>query len=94
MSCVVPSVKVPVAIKGCIAPSGITGIAGVTAIDTSAADVTVSVAEPVIEPKLAVILLLPVATPLTSPWLFTDAIVELPEVQAAVPVTSQVLPSL
>ncbi len=47
MSCVLPSVYVPVAVNCFVVPRGIVGIAGVTAIDTKAAGVTVNVVEPV-----------------------------------------------
>src|SRR5277367_4667594 len=40
--CVVPSLKVPVAVNCCVAPLVIEGFAGVTAIDCSVAAVTVS----------------------------------------------------
>lgn len=94
MFCVVPSVKVPVAVKDCVLPRGMTGIAGVIAIDTSVAGVTVTIVAPVIEPTLAVMLLVPVATLLTSPWLFTAAMLGLFELQIAALVRSNVLPSL
>ena len=94
MFCVLPSVYVPVAMKGCVLPTGMTGIAGATAIDTSVAGVTVTIVVPEIEPTLAVMLLVPVATLLTSPWLFTVAMPGLFELQVAVLVRSNVLPSL
>src|SRR5438309_9865981 len=54
--CELPSVNVPVAVNCCVVPSGIEGFVGVTAIETSAAAVTVNVALPAIEPAVAVIL--------------------------------------
>jgi len=60
--CVLPSVYVPVAVKASVVPSGITGTAGVTAIETSTAGLTVTVLEPLIGPKLAVTVVLPKAT--------------------------------
>ena len=45
-SCVVPSVKLPVAVKACLVPNAIEALAGVTAIDTNAAALTVSVVDP------------------------------------------------
>lgn len=59
MFCVVPSLKVPVAVNCCVTPWGREGMAGVTAIETRAAEVTVAVAEPVIEAEAAVIVVLP-----------------------------------
>jgi hypothetical protein len=65
--CVVPSVKVPVAMNCCVVPNAIDGLSGVTAIDTSAAEVTVNVVEPCTEPEVAVILAVPVSALLASP---------------------------
>ena len=45
--CVVLSLNVPVAVNCCVIPFAIDGLAGVTAIDCSAAAVTVSTVEPV-----------------------------------------------
>lgn len=84
----------PVAVKGCVLLKGMTGIAGVTAIDTSAAGVTVTIVAPEIEPTLAVMLLVPVATLVKTPWLYTVAMPGLFELQVAVLVRSNVLPSL
>jgi hypothetical protein len=60
--CVVPSVKVPVAVNWSVVPRGVLGIAGVTAIDTSTAGVTFSVVEPLIDPYVADTLVLPTDT--------------------------------
>ena len=51
--CVVPSVYVPVAVNCCVPPLAIDGFAGVTAIDTSVAAVTVSVVLPETVPEVA-----------------------------------------
>jgi hypothetical protein len=51
--CVELSEKVPVAVNCSVAPFAIEGFAGVTAIDTSVAAVTVRVVEPVIPPETA-----------------------------------------
>jgi hypothetical protein len=67
MFCVLPSVYVPVAVKACVVPSGITGTAGVTAIVTSTAGLTVTVVEPLIVPNVAVTVVLPKATLLATP---------------------------
>jgi len=91
---VLPSVKVPVAVNCCVVPGGSVGIAGVTAMDTNAAGVTVTVVEPLICPDLAVILVLPKAAPLAIPWAFTGAVPEFPLVQVADAVKSNVLPSV
>ena len=46
--CVLLSLYVPVAVNCCVAPLAIEGVAGVTAIDTSVAAVTVKTVEPLI----------------------------------------------
>ena len=74
MSWVLPSVKVPVAVNCCGAPRGILGNAGVTAIETSAAGVTITLVGPVMPERLALTSVVPTATLLTTPWLFTVAI--------------------
>src|SRR5271154_1854511 len=53
--CVVPSLNVPVAVNCWVAPLVIEGFAGVTAIDCNVAAVTVRVADPEIDPDLALI---------------------------------------
>ena len=51
-TCVLPSLKVPVAVNCCVVPLAIDGFAGVTTIDDSTA-VTVNVVEPMTGPKAA-----------------------------------------
>jgi hypothetical protein len=51
--CVELSEKVPVAVNCCVLPFAIEGFAGVTATDTSVAEVTVSVVEPLTVPETA-----------------------------------------
>jgi hypothetical protein len=51
--CVLASVYVPVAVNCCVLPLVIEGLAGVTAIDTSVAAVTVSVVLPETAPEVA-----------------------------------------
>jgi hypothetical protein len=75
ISWVLPSVKVPVAVNCCCAPTGMLGKAGVTAIETSTAGVTVSLVEPIIPERLAVTRLLPTFTLVANPWLLTVTIV-------------------
>jgi hypothetical protein len=67
MFCVLPLLNVPVAVNCCGTPSGSVGIAGVTASETSVAAVTVTFAEPLIEPEFAVTPALPTATLLATP---------------------------
>jgi hypothetical protein len=67
-SCVLVSVYVPVAVNCFVVPFAIVGLAGVTAIDTSVAAVTVSVSGGLVTPlNAAVICEVPVATPLARP---------------------------
>lgn len=69
ISCELPSLKVPVATNCCCAPAGIDGFAGVKAIEVTVAEVTVSVALPVITPDIAVIVTVPGVSVLTNPAL-------------------------
>src|SRR5208283_929153 len=97
-SCVPPSVNVPVAVNCCVVPSASVGAAGVTAIDTSAAELTISVVDPVTAPTLAVIVALPCPTPLAFPCVPTAllivATVSVSELHCTVPVMFCVLPSV
>jgi hypothetical protein len=76
------SEKVPVAVNCCVVPFAIEGFAGVTAIDTSVAEVTVKIVEPMTPAEAALvaaaltladpaivasILLVPAATALAIP---------------------------
>jgi hypothetical protein len=65
--CVVPSVNVPVAVNCWLVPFAIDGAAGVTAIDTSAAVLTVSFVDPVTVALVAVIVAVPSLTLLANP---------------------------
>ncbi len=53
-SCVLLSEKVPVAVNCCVTPTGMEGLAGVMAMDTRVAEVTVMVVLLFLPPKLAV----------------------------------------
>ena len=77
-----------------VLPTAADEFAGVTAIETSTAGVTVTVVEPEIAPNVAVTLLWPKLTLPTSPGPFTVAIVLSAVFQVAEVVTSKVLPSL
>ncbi len=62
------SLYVPVAVNCCVRPFAIVGVAGVTAIDCSVAAVTVSTSTGEVTPlRLAVMLLVPTATPVANP---------------------------
>jgi len=83
-----------VAVNCAVVPSGIVGMAGVTAMETRTAGVMVRVIEPAIEPERAVTALLPTATLVAMPSLLTVATVESVVVQVTAEVRSSVLPSV
>src|SRR5438309_2553872 len=89
-----PSVNVPLAVNCCAVPSGIAGIAGVMAIETSATGVTFTVVESLIEPEVALTLVLPTLPLLATPWLSTVAMPLFAESHVTDAVKSSVLPSL
>jgi hypothetical protein len=65
---VLVSLKVPVAVNCCWLPSGIEGLAGVTAIDVNVALVTVSVSGGLMtDPNVAVMAVVPAVRPLATP---------------------------
>jgi hypothetical protein len=96
-SWVLPSEYVPVALNWAVVPFAIDGLAGDTAIDTSAAGVTFKSVLPMIEFIVAVIVAVPTATPVTRPWLPTRlptvATAADEEVQVTFLVKSFVVPS-
>lgn len=69
--------------KGCVVPSGMVGIAGVTAIDTSTAGLTVIVVEPLIAPAVALTLVLPTAALVATPGALIVAMLPSPVLQLA-----------
>ena len=97
-SWVVPSVYVPVAVNCCVVPKAIVGLNGLIAIETSAAGFTTSVADPLTEPELMPIVVVPVPTEVANPAvpavLLIVATVAAVELQWPVWVRSWVLPSL
>jgi len=82
--CVELSEKVPVAVNCSVLPFAIEGFAGVTAMDTSVAAVTVRVVDPVMPPETALIVLVPVATPVANPPAVIVATVVVTELHVAV----------
>ena len=74
------------------------GFVGVTPIDTNAAAVTVRVAEPDMEPSVALIVVAPtpldLASPLEPEALLTEAIAEWVDCQVTVEVRSRLEPSV
>jgi hypothetical protein len=93
-SCALPSLYVPVAVNCWLVPLAIDALPGLTDIDTNTGDVTANVAEPVIVPEVAVIIVLPGLTLVASPLLLTVAIVVADEVQVAVLVRFCLVPLL
>ncbi len=65
-------------------PLAIEGFAGVTAIDTSVAGVTVKVVDPVMPSETALIVLVPAATPVANPPAVIVATLVVTELQLAV----------
>jgi len=91
---VLPSLYVPVAVNCWVVPAAIDGLAGLIEIEVSTG-VTVSVAEPVILPAVAVIVEEPAATPVANPVCsLMVATAVLDEVQLAVVVRFCVVPLL
>jgi hypothetical protein len=91
--CVVPSLYVPVAANCCDCPAATVAMLGVTEMEVSTAAVTVSVAEPLIVPELAVIVADPCAALVARPPL-TVATDVAEEFQVALPVRLCVVPLL
>jgi hypothetical protein len=65
--CVLPSLKLPVAVNCCDAPKGMLGLAGKTVIELNVAPVTVSAVVLVTDPNVAVIVDCPLVKPETIP---------------------------
>jgi hypothetical protein len=102
MSCVVASLKVPVAVNCCCTPNGIDAPAGVTTRETRVALVTVRDAVPVTVPDGAVFeavtVTVPAATPIAVPFVATASLIVAllgsEELQVTLLVTFFTLPSL
>jgi hypothetical protein len=83
-SCVLPSLNVPVAVNCCVAPRTVVGACGLIAIETSVTGFTTSVADPLTEPELTLIIVVPALRVLASPAVIavslivaTEAVAEL-----------------
>ena len=90
---VLPSLYVPVATRGSVVPIANDALAGVTAMETSTACPTFSVAVPLTKPDVAVMTAVPTPSPLATPPPAMLATVE-DEVQVTELVRSCALPSL
>lgn len=91
--CVVPSVKVPVAVNCSFVPSGMEAPPEVTEMDIKTADETVSPVWPDKPPDVAVIVAPPIPCPVARPLLSTLAILVLVDAHVTVDVKFCVLPS-
>jgi hypothetical protein len=87
-SCMLPSVKVPVAVNCCICPVAIEGFAGMIVSDTRAAGPTVALADPVMLPEVAITFALPALTACARPELLTVIVAGALEVHVAEAVKS------
>ena len=88
MSSVLPSLYVAMAANCWFVPSAMDAFAGVTAIDTMVAGVTVRLLEPLTEPDVALMLAFPTATAVTRPLADTVAVATEEELHVAVLVRS------
>jgi hypothetical protein len=75
----------------CFNPAATLGLAGVTLIDTSAAVATVRVVEPVIDPDVALMVVVPCATVVARPPVLIVAMLMAEEPHVTDPVRSLVL---
>jgi hypothetical protein len=91
-SCVVLSENVPMAVNWWFVPAAMLELVGVTAMDTSVADVTFSVIDPQMPPRVALIIVLPMPLAITviCPGEFTAAAVKLAELIVATLVSVEI----
>ena len=75
--------KVPTAVNAWFKPNGMAATAGLTVMETTEARVTVSRVDPLIPPRAAVIVAVPVAREVPSAPELTVATAGLPEAQVA-----------
>src|ERR1700694_3549140 len=92
--CVELPLNVPVAVNCCVFPAATDGFAGVTAIDTSAAAVTVNIVDPATLPLVALIVEVPTFRVVAKPAALIVAVVVVPEAHVALLVKSCVELSL
>ena len=78
---ILPSLKVPLAMNLSNVPCAIRGLEGEMVIETSWAVVTVRPVEPLTEPEAAVMVVVPAAMLVATPWLLTVATAGLDELQ-------------
>ena len=92
--CVVPSLNIPVATNCWLKPLAREGFAGVTAMVSRIAELTVRFVEPTVFPEVAVIVVVPACSALASPAALMVAVVALEEAHVAVVVRFCSVPSL
>ena len=86
--CVLPSLKVPVTLSCWVPPFATIGLAGVIARDAKVAGMTVNVADPLIDPEMAVSVAVPVASAVANPPLLIETTLAGATVHATLPVSS------
>jgi hypothetical protein len=74
-------------------PAGMLGLAGVTDMEDSVAEVTVRIVLPELFPEVAIMVEVPAAIPVAKPLLLTDANEVLVELQMTCVVISWLVPS-
>jgi hypothetical protein len=89
----VPSEYVPVAANCWVSPTGMPGLAGLTAMEERVAEVTVRVLLPEVFPEVTVMVVVPGATGMARPLLFTFATEVSDEVQVTPVVILWLVPS-
>lgn len=92
--CMLPSVKVPVAVNCNSCPAAIEGFAGATVNDTSAAGLTVTAVEPVMLPDVAMTFAEPTLSACANPELLTETVVAALELHVTDDVRSREVPLL
>jgi hypothetical protein len=93
-SCVLPSSKLPTALNCKVVPAAIVGTDGLTAIEVRCAATTVNVEVSLSVPRVAVMLVDPAATVVTTPELLTVAVAGTEEVHVTPDDKSALEPSL
>jgi len=86
MTCLVLSLNKPIAAKANLVPAAIVRLEGVTVMDTIVAFVTSSVVEPLMEPSVAVMVVVPGVRALARPLMPILATAVLEEVHETCPV--------
>ena len=93
-SCMLPSLKVPAAANCCICPAATVRFAGVTASETRSAGLTVTPAEPVMLPDVAIIFAVPTLSACARPEALTEMVVGALELHVTDEVMSREVPLL